>query len=367
MRMNRKQFLHVPFLMVGMMLAACSGDDVPEGVVPESPETPVVARTWRVSIHAGQNDADKGNTRAISIGGNTGQRLYTNWDEGDLVEAVSGGAVVGTLTARISGNNSANAQLDGSLSGTYAVGDAVTLYNHCAALDYSMQLGTIADVSTNYAYLMGESTVKAVDEGGGFLQMSDAAFTHMQAFLELTFTNQSGTPLNVEVLNIYSASGKLVLTKAIDGTTTYATAQNRVQLIPASAMSKFFFALRNESGASDTYTFLAVCGSTVYTASVSSNLQYGHYYRGTVKLSETDISPYYLSPVNVSHPDYGDQIDWESLLTGVAGRQNYGAQKGWASDVTDEINRYDYGLIGYWESLTTGEAGRQNYGKEKSW
>ena len=180
--MNRKQFLHVPLLMVGMMLAACSGDDVPEGVVPESPETPV-ARTWRVSIHAGQNDADKGDTRAISIGGNTGQRLYTNWDEGDLVEAVSGGAVVGTLTARISGNNSANAQLDGSLSGTYAVGDAVTLYNHCAALDYSMQLGTIADVSTNYAYLMGESTVKAVDEGGGFLQMSDAAFTHMQAFL----------------------------------------------------------------------------------------------------------------------------------------------------------------------------------------
>lgn len=362
--MNRKQFLYVPLLMAGMVLAACSGDDVPDGVAADSPG---VARTWRVSIQAGMDGADDVGSRAVSVGGNTGQRLYTNWDEGDQVEVVSGGAVVGTLTASITGNNSANAQLDGPLEGTYAVGDAVTLYNHRATLEYSPQLGTIADVSTNRAYLVGESTVKAVDAGGGFLQMTDATFTHMQAFLELTFTDQSGNPLDVNSLGIYSSNNRIVLSKAVDGTTTYASVNNRLELLPPTAMSQFFFALRNESGASDTYTFLALSGSKVYVGTVTNTLQDGHYYRGKVKLSETDIDPYYLSPVEMSHADYGEAVDWESLLSGTLRRSNYGAPTGWVSDVTDEINRVDYGLAGYWESLLSGRIIRSNYGTPASW
>ena len=329
--MKQTKFLHVMLLAAGMILADCSSDDVQD--MPNQAQNDMQP-TWRVSINAGQADRSK---RAISIGGNSGKRLYTNWDDSDEVEVVSNGAVVGTLTACITGNNTAFAQLDGTLTGTYTVGDAVKLYNHRAALDYSQQLGTVADVSTNCAYLSGESTVMAVDAAGGFLKMSDAAFNHMQAFLELTFTDASSTPLDVELLNIYTSSGKLVLTKAIDGTTTYANKMNCMRVSPVSVMSNFFLALRNENGASDTYTFIVQAGPSTYGGTVTANLLNGHYYRGMVKLSTGELDDLY------AHTDYGEA-------------------EGWLSDVTEEINRDFYGEGIDWRSTADGRGGRLSYG-----
>jgi len=347
--MNRKQFLYVPLLMAGMVLAACSGDDVPDGVAADSPG---VARTWRVSIQAGMDGADDVGSRAVSVGGNTGQRLYTNWDEGDQVEVVSGGAVVGTLTASITGNNSANAQLDGPLEGTYAVGDAVTLYNHRATLEYSPQLGTIADVSTNRAYLVGESTVKAVDAGGGFLQMTDATFTHMQAFLELTFTDMDGVALNISQLDIYSSSGKLVLSKSVNGATTYATVANRLLITPATSGSKFFMALRNESGASDAYTFIAKVGTTFYEATTASNLQNGHYYLGRVKMALDDHS---YPDVDVNRTDYGKEDSWLKDITADINRISYGTGLRWSMAVSANLDRgTTYGSGTLWDPDMSG-------------
>lgn len=339
--MKRRFFLHVPLLAVGMLVAACSGDDgagESEVPVPDSPTT------WRVSINAAS--AEEADTRAISIGGNTGVRLYTNWDEGDEVEVVRNNAVVGTLTASISGNNSANAKLDGTLSGTYAVGDAITLFYHHAALNYSPQLGTLADVSANHDYLSGASTVKTVDAQGGYLQMTDATFEHIQAFLELNFTNESGVALNISSLDVYSSSGKLVLSKSVNGTTTYATAANRLRITPATSGSKFFMALRNESGAKDTYTFIAKVGSTFYSATKASTLQYGHYYRGTVKMSLDD------------HAYVGLDVN----------RSDYAEENSWLTDITADINRVSYGTGMDWSTVVSGSIYRDNnYGTGNSW
>lgn len=345
--MKRRFFLHVPLLAVGMLVAACSGDDgagESEVPVPDSPTT------WRVSINAAS--AEEADTRAISIGGNTGVRLYTNWDEGDEVEVVRNNAVVGTLTASISGNNSANAKLDGTLSGTYAVGDAITLFYHHAALNYSPQLGTLADVSANHDYLSGASTVKTVDAQGGYLQMTDATFEHIQAFLELNFTNQSDVALNISQLDVYSSSGKLVLSKSVNGTTTYATAANRLQITPATSGSKFFMALRNESGAKDTYTFIAKVGSTFYSATKASTLQYGHYYRGTVKMSVYDHS---YPDVDVNRTDYGKEDSWLKDITADINRISYGTGLRWSMAVSANLDRgTTYGSGTLWDPDMSG-------------
>ena len=224
--MTRKIFFHsLPMIMAAMMMAACSNEDVAEITGDNTQQS----RTWQVSINAGP-----ATTRAISVGGNNGQTLYTNWDANDAVEVVKGGVSVGTLHADVSAGNSAYATLTGTLTGTFAVNDEVTLYYHTAALDYTGQVGTLGGVSTNKSYLTATSTVKSVDGSGGFLSMSNAAFSPMQSYLELSFTDGI-SPIDISRLDVWTDGGKMVKTKAIDGTTTYATEANPLTITPASA------------------------------------------------------------------------------------------------------------------------------------
>ena len=243
------------------------------------------ARTWKVTINA----SPATETRAISIGGNDGHTLFYNWNNADAVEVVKAGISVGSLSADVSAGNSAYATLDGTLTGTFAVDDAVTLYYHTADLDYTGQVGTLAGVSTSKSYLEATSTVKSVDGSGGFLAMSDAAFSPMQAYLDLTFTG-GGNPINVSSLKIWADGGKLVKTKAIDGTTVYATEADPLVVTPATPTSKLFLALRDENGAANNYHFKATAGAYTYAFEDSKNLQYGHYYAGNVAMTITDLS-----------------------------------------------------------------------------
>ena len=265
-------------LMAAMMMAACSHEEVTELTGDDTAQP----RTWQVSIKAGPADG----TKAISVGGNNGQTLYTNWDANDAVEAVKGGASVGTLNADVSAGNSAYATLTGTLTGTFAVNDEVTLYYHTAALDYTGQVGTLAGVSTNKSYLTATSTVKSVDGSGGFLSMSDAAFSPMQAYLELSFTDGTN-PISITRLDIWADGGKLVKTKALNGTTTYATEADPLTITPTSATNKLFIALRDENGAANNYHFKATTSNKKYFYEGSKNLQYGKYYAGTVTMASS--------------------------------------------------------------------------------
>lgn len=275
--MTRKVFFYsLPMVMAAMMMAACSNEDVP-GLMGDNIAQ---VRSWQVSINAGP----AAGTRAISVGGNNGQTLYTNWDANDAVEVVKGGVSVGTLHADVSAGNSAYATLTGTLTGTFSVGDEVTLYYHSAALDFTGQVGTLAGVSTNKSYLTATSTVKSVDGSGGFLSMSDAAFSAMQAYLDLSFVF-SGSPISINRLDIWADGGKLVKTKAIDGTTTYATEAAPLTITPATATNKFFIALRDENGAANILHFKATASDNTYIYEGSKDFKLGKFYAGTVTMS----------------------------------------------------------------------------------
>ncbi len=274
-----------------------------------SPTRTDLPRTWQVAINAGP-EAD---TRAVSVGGNNGQTLYTNWDQGDKVRVVrSDGTELEQLTADVSAGNSAYATLTGTLTGTFSAGDAVTLYYHEASLDYTGQNGSMSGVSSNYSFMEAASSVKEVDAEGGFLKMSDAAFSHRQAFFQLRFVDNDNNPLLLERLSIYADGGQLVLTRPLGSDATYATAGVPLTIAPASATDQLFFALRDEKGASNTYHFKAVIGSEEYSIERDLNPISGHFYLGTVQISGAGTGGDSLNEVFFTIADYssGGTLNW---------------------------------------------------------
>ena len=282
--------------------ASCTRTEIPDNRT-------VLPRTWQVAINAGP-EAD---TRAVSVGGNNGQTLYTNWDQGDKVRVVkSDGTALEQLTADVSAGNSAYATLTGTLTGTFSVGEAVTLYYHEASLDYTGQNGSMSGVSSNYSFMEAASSVKEVDAQGGFLKMSDAAFSHRQAFFQLRFVDNDNNPLLLERLSIYADGGQLVLTRPLGSDATYATAGVPLTIAPASATDQLFFSLRDENGASNNYHFKALIGSEEYSIERELNPLCGHFYMGTVQISGAGTGGDSLNEVFFTIADYssGGTLNW---------------------------------------------------------
>ena len=276
--MNIKHlFYPLSIAMAAMTMTACSSDD-------DAAVEAGVTGTFQVSINVGP----AAQTRAISVGGNDGHTLYTNWDKNDEVQVVKEGAttIAGTLTANVSAGNSAYATLTGELTGTFAAGDKVTLHYHTASLDYTGQKGTIADVSTSKSYLTATSTVKQIgqntgtvkDETNNYLVMSDAAYEAQQAYLDITFTDDAGHALAITKLEVWTSAGKLVKTAPLDGQTVYATDASPLTIIPDAATDHFFLALRDEAGTSNTIYFKATTAGDTYIYSQNLELKYGEYY-----------------------------------------------------------------------------------------
>lgn len=276
--MNIKHlFYPLSIAMAAMTMTACSSDD-------DAAVEAGVTGTFQVSINVGP----AAQTRAISVGGNDGHTLYTNWDKNDEVQVVKEGAttIAGTLTANVSAGNSAYATLTGELTGTFAAGDKVTLHYHTASLDYTGQKGTIADVSTSKSYLTATSTVKQIgqttgtvkDETNNYLVMSDAAYEAQQAYLDITFTDRVGHALAITKLEVWTSAGKLVKTAPLDGQTVYATDASPLTITPDAATDHFFLALRDEAGTSNTIYFKATTAGDTYIYSQNLELEYGEYY-----------------------------------------------------------------------------------------
>ena len=274
--MNIKNLFYPLLLivMIAITITACNSI--------EGEETVGQTSTFQVSINVGPAQ-----TRAISVGGNNGHTLYTSWDQNDAVEVVKDGVSVGTLNADVSAGNSAYATLMGTLTGTFAVGNELALYYHSADIDYTGQKGTIADVSTCKSFLTATSTVQKINQADGtmkdgsdnFLVMSNASYSAMQAYLDISFTDNDGDELAITQLDIWTDGGKLVKTAPLDGEKTYATQDNPLIVTPDAATGRFFLALRDEAGSSNTYNFKATSTTNdTYFYSQNLNLAIGGYY-----------------------------------------------------------------------------------------
>ena len=101
-------------LLAAATLASCSSDD---GATAEQPQT------WKVSIPSGSEQDEAQTTRAqLSV---SGSNMSAAWQTTDNIQVYKGSTSVGTLKPATA---TASAMLTGTLTGTFAKNNTLTLY-----------------------------------------------------------------------------------------------------------------------------------------------------------------------------------------------------------------------------------------------
>lgn len=214
--------------MAGLALTACSGDE-------ETIETKTLLpnKTYTLTVNAskGNDEAASRMTRALSLVDNT---LSASWATTESVYVLEGSATRGTLTP------SANAQtvkLNGGISGIS--GDLplnLTLQFPRKEVDYTGQVGTIADIAAKYDYATAVANINNI-EGENISATAPVTFTNQQAIVKFTLKDRSSNLINASWLRVSASNLKQTGVAAGDITIT-----------PASATSEIFAALKDIKG-----------------------------------------------------------------------------------------------------------------------
>ena len=274
----RKSFNSNCMLILGaLFITGCAGDESATQDL-----KPPEVRTWTVSVNAKgesvDHSIDDNMTRAVFYGGNNGHQYYFIWDKGDVVDVYKDNTKLGTLTPSSYGESSTT--LVGSLTGSIAVNDVLTLYLPSRAYDYTGQDASMSKMSLGKAFQQSTTTVLESKEAGSTLSLSATRLNHAQGYWWLRLTDENGQRLHPTRLEIYSTSGKMVKTKSEDGVTTYFNESDPMVVDVAMSDDKgeypgeAFLAIRNESGAADTYKFKLWVGEEIYMGPSDRALTY---------------------------------------------------------------------------------------------
>lgn len=262
----RKSIINVfaMLLVAGVAFVSCSKESKIE-----SP-----SKGYKVSI-----PAKKISSKAVADGGTatfkTTENVYVcNTSKSNAIDA----------TVLHPSANAASANFEGTLAGTYVVGNNLKiLYNTNASgvADYSSQNGTIEGVVD-----AGVATVSVTDVSGGTITTGTASIDNLQSIFKFTFKNGS-TTLNVKSVTISSAGNKLQTQyDVVNETATYSylTVSNET------AQSTVYAALRFTPTANDPITFLVTDENGVqylgHKNAPSTGFAVGKFYTSTI-----DVTP----------------------------------------------------------------------------
>lgn len=204
-------------LLIGSLavLSACSSGD--EMTVETPP--PNHLQTWNATVTAvnsdiedigdGENDAT-GTTRAIVVGGHT-DRYGTVWDDGDIVKVYKGATYVGQMTPKSEFYGTITAELEGTLTGPFAVDDVLTLYLPGKAIDLTGQTGTLQGVSSKCFQTQTATVTVAQDN---ILALSDVNMEHRVSYGRFYLKDEEGgARLHPSRLEIHALSGPDIVLK----------------------------------------------------------------------------------------------------------------------------------------------------------
>lgn len=230
-------------LLAAATLAGCTSEEA----------EPAGAQTWQVSIPTG-GDGEMTRTQ-LSV---NGSNMSAAWQTTDNIQVYKGSTSVGTLKPATA---TASAMLTGTLTGTFAKNNTLTLYWPNNSPDYTTQAGTLASISAK-DYMQATVTVNSVDLSNGILGTTRASFSHRQSFTKFTFS----TPVHQVVI---SASGMSTIT------------------VTAASGNQTDFYVALPLAGSVSYTFACTTSAGVeYRGTKTGNLTHGKYYTATV-----DIAP----------------------------------------------------------------------------
>ena len=229
-----------------------------------------------VTLQASMGGAD---TRALSEGeGNVITATFAADDQVVVVDG-DGSTIVGILKAATAG---ANTTLSGLLdASTLTNGETVTLHYRSATANYDDQVGTLDGIATGQDYATGTLTVSSLNPSLTFVS-DKVTLAARQSITKFSFTDGNGGPA-VSVKTFGIAATGLVQSIATNGTETVGAVTGTL----TTASSDVYVALRNKSGAKQTYSFtIKDDGGNWYTGTKRANLVNGKNYTATVTLTK---------------------------------------------------------------------------------
>ena len=252
-------------MLAMLAFTACSSNN------DEAVNTP---QFWHVTLTASMGDET---TRALSEG--EGNIITARFAAADVVKVLkSDGSEVGTLTAKTAG---ANTTLEGNISGTFSVNEELICRYRSATANYDNQVGTLDGIAANQDYAEGTLTVSATDP----LEFTSNSVTlrAKQSITKFSFTDGTN-PVSVKTFGIAAAG--LVRSIAADATSTETVGAVTGTL--ATASSDVYVALRNNTDAKQTYTFIVKDDAgNWHVGTKNAKLTNGNNYTATVALNST--------------------------------------------------------------------------------
>lgn len=246
-------------LTAGLALTACSSDDS---------NTEQVRTTYTMTIDAtkGANEAaSRATTRALTLTGSTlnatwattervyvqGRKVSDNsyfWFEGYLQPHSAG------TTTQLNGVISLPTSFSISIDDAIGTPHKLTLqFPRPYILDYTGQVGTLADIAAKYDYAKAEEVMVDI-EADKVVGVSPVTFVNQQAIVKFTLKDKADgtTLLNPTALTIQYGEESLSLTSI--PSTTYGTNGNGVLYVAIPGFSDKAVTL-TATVADDTYTF----------------------------------------------------------------------------------------------------------------
>ena len=242
-------------LITGVAFTACSSSD--DSIIEQQPANPG-EQVYTLTIKASKDGS--ATTRALKL--ETSGALTAYWANGDeltVYNETKGAALTGTLTA--SNASGSTATFSGTLSGTIAANDVLTLTYHPIASisSYEGQDGTLSGTNGAEKYDMATAnvTVKAIVGSDITINEAGASFTTQTAMIKFTLQDDAATPakLNATSLKVsidgediltfsptattYSANGNGILYFALPSANVVAAAKSTTTTALASAKVSF--------------------------------------------------------------------------------------------------------------------------------
>ena len=271
-------------LVAGNVLTACSSDDTP------SADSHKIegGKTYMMTVKAskgGEEAGDASGRRALALDGST---IKATWATTEKVFVKYGeNRFTGSLSPDA---NAATATLNGSISADVDVPlpEDLTLQFPRQDMDYTGQVGTLADIAAKYDYATATAHIDQIS-GSGISATSPVVFTNQQAIVRFNLQNTDGAALNANSLRI-SATG---LKK--NGRET-----GDITITPAAATNEMFAALSGISSAQVTLT--ATVGSDTYLFRRNNvSFAHGQFHNITVKMHQVT---YPITLTAVTSEDY---------------------------------------------------------------
>lgn len=278
-----KKFYFNTLLLAGLVLAACSSDDDDHQGQEEHQEF----KTYYMTVNAtkgAEEGVNYASTRALALTGGTLNATWATTEhvyvQGQLVSSGEFFWFEGSLQPQSAGTTT---QLNGVISlpagWSYPSVDEAIGYHHevtlqfprPGVLDYTGQIGTLADIAEKYDYAIDTEVVVEIT-ADQVLGVEDAEFVSQQAIVKFTFIDSDGTTkMKLTELNVQYGTESLSLTIPED---TYTTNGDNV----------IYVAIPGFTG---NVTLSAKVGEKTYTF-IKSNVTFenGKYYEVDVKMKE---------------------------------------------------------------------------------